>query len=243
MSVQIADVNGSGPALAGHWGLVRTSRVLPCIALTLAACQAGTPVPPSRLFSPQAPTVLSQISKTVPSSLRVPLTVERLAIFYPKTSSQMLVNAYARLTAATFQIKEQRPSLHVLERLDLPALYKEQRFQLSGAVSDQTALRVGRLLGVDSVLLYQIEAPSVRDRARARYYGDLPPFTVTSKIVMVESGEVVYLNVVTAMVGHAYLLKSYFANEAEMDMQLRVALDRGVHQTIADLQWAFRSTY
>lgn len=242
MSVRIADAHGFGPALAGRRGLVGASRVLPCIALTLAACQTGTSLP-SRPFSAQAPTVLSQVSQTVPSSLRVPLTVERLAIFYPKTSSQMLVNAYARLTAATFQIKEQRPSLRVLERLDLPALYKEQRFQLSGAVSDKTALRVGRLLGVDSVLLFQIEEPTLRARAMARYYSNLPPFTVTSKIVMVESGEVVYLNVVTAMVGYPHFLGSNFSSEAEMDRQLRAALDRGVLQTITDLHWAFRSTF
>lgn len=242
MSVRIAGAHGFGPALAGHWRSVCASRVLPCIALTLAACQTGTPLP-IRPLSAQAPTVLSQVSQTVPSSLRVPLTVERLAIFYPKTSTQMLVNAYARLTAATFQIKEQRPSLRVLERLDLPALHQEQRFQLSGAVSDKTALRVGRLLGVDSVLLFQIEEPTLRDRVMARYYSNLPPFTVTSKIVMVESGEVVYLNVVTAMVGYPHLLGSRFSGEAEMDVQLRAALDRGVVQTIADLRWAFRSTY
>jgi hypothetical protein len=179
----------------------------------------------------------------VPPSLRVPITVERLAILYPKTHNQLLVNAYARLTASAFQIKEQRPFLRIIERFDLPSIEREQRFQLSGAVSDKTALRVGRLLGVDSVLLFQIEEPTLRDRAMARYYSNLPPFTVTSKIVMVESGEVVYLNVVTAMVGYPHFLGSNFLSEAEMDIQLRAALDRGVLQTITDLHWAFRSTF
>jgi len=222
------------------------------VCIALAGCRMSMPLPSlppgSRTAPPlesrtvQSRPVLSQVSQTVSQTLRVPLTVERLAVFYPKTTNQMLINAYARLTAAVFGLKEQRPSLRILERVDLTTLHQEQRFQLSGAVSDKTALSVGRLLGVDSVLLYQIEEPTSRDRAMARYYGGLPPFTLTSKIVIVETGEVVYLNVVTAMVGHPYLLRSNFFSEAEIDMQLRVALDRGVTQTITDLRWAFRST-
>lgn len=170
---------------------------------------------------------------TVPSSLIVPLTVERLAVLYPRTYNRKLMDAYAQLAGATFQLKEYRPWLRIVERFDLPVIHSEQRFQLSGAVSDETVLGVGRLLGVDSVLLYQIEGPNVRDRILARLYGELPPFTVTSKVIRVESAEVVYHNVVTVPVVH---------NDSDDFLQplSQVALDRGIAQTIADLQHAFR---
>ncbi len=170
----------------------------------------------------------------------MPIHVERLTVLYPRTYNRLIMDAYGRLAGATFRLKEQRPSLRILERVDLPAIQYEQYFQLSGAVSDESALSVGRLMGVDSVLLYRIEEPSVRDRVHARLYSDLPPFTVTSKIIMVESGEVVYHNVVTAPIARAHLPVPHFFSDPEMDKHLRTALDRGVAQTVADLWQAFR---
>jgi len=143
------------------------------------------------------------------------------------------MDAYAQLAGATIQFKASRPWLRIVERFDLPIIHSEQRFQLSGAVSDETVLGVGRLLGVDSVLLYQIEGPNVRDRILAKMYGELPPFTVTSKVIRVESAEVVYHNVVTVPVMHDN-------SDNFLQPLSQVALDRGIAQTIADLQHAFR---
>ncbi len=183
------------------------------------------------------PTTQAQsVWDTTPRSLQVPFNIERLAILYPKTYNRELMDAYARLAGAAFQLKEYRPSLRIVERFDLPAIQGEQRFQLSGIVSDDTAMSVGRLLGADSVLLYRIDGPTLRDRVLARLYGELPPFTVTSKVIRVESAEVVYHNVVTAPVA---LSHDGFPSFPQ-DRPLRMALERGLAQTIADLHKAFR---
>ncbi len=211
-----------------RWGTAHKS-----VALLLLSALAGCQAAPSAPLRPL-------VWQTVPPELRVPINVERLAVLYPKTYNRLAMDAYARLAGTTFRFKEQRPSLRILERFDLSVIQHEQRFQLSGAVSDESALSVGRLMGVDSVLLYRIEEPSVRDRALAKHFGDLPPFTVTSKIIMVESGEVVYHNVVTAPIARAHLPVPHFFSDPEMDHQLRAALDRGVAQTVADLRHAFR---
>ena len=208
-----------GEAMIRRWGPAHKSVALLLLS-ALAGCQAAPPAPLRPL-----------VWQTVPSELRVPIHVERLAVLHPRTYDRLIMDAYARLAGATFRI---------LERFDLPAIQHEQRFQLSGAVSDESVLSVGRLLGVDSVLLYRIEEPSVRDRVLARLYSDLPPFTVTSKIIIVESGEVVYHNVVTAPIARAYLPVPHFFSDPEMGQQLRAALDRGVAQTVADLRHAFR---
>lgn len=177
---------------------------------------------------------------TVPSSLLVPLDVERVAVLYPKTYSRELMEAYTRLEGAAFQLKAQRPSLRIVERFNLPSILGEQRLQMGGAVSDETAIRIGRLLGVDSVLIYRIEGPTLRDRLFARYHGDLPPFMVTSKIVRVESAEVVFHNVVTTrMAGPGNGVAPLLA-ESDMQPLIRAALEHGVAQTIADLWHAFR---
>ena len=203
-----------------EWPLIRVTLLLPLLAAL--GCQAALPRPSD-----------DSVRSTVPSFLIVPLTVERLAVLYPRTYNRKLMDAYAQLAGAAFQFKASRPWLHIVERFDLPIIHSEQRFQLSGAVSDETVLGVGRLLGVDSVLLYQIEGPNVRDRILAKLYGELPPFTVTSKVIRVESAEVVYFNVVTVPVVHT-------DSDDFLQPHSQVALDRGIAQTIADLQHAFR---
>jgi hypothetical protein len=176
------------------------------------------------------------MSTTVPFGTQVSAKVERLAILYPKTVDHELISAYNQLDGAAFQLKIQRPSLIIVDRYNLDTILNEQRLQVTGAVSDATAVHVGRILGADSVLLYHIEAPSMRDRTMARMTGDLSPVLLTSKIILVESGEVVYHNVVTAPVERLDHDQSFFSVEAH----LQAALTRGVLKTVADLRQAFR---
>lgn len=182
----------------------------------------------------------SEVVKTVPPSLRVPASVERLAVLYPTTGNQHFSEAYAQLEGVAFQLKEQRPTLRIVERSELTTIVNEHRFQLGGAVSEHTAIRLGRVLGVDSVLLYLIQGPTSRDLMLARFYGGLPPFTVTSKIILVESGEVVFYNVVTSRVERRFDEFTPFYGRSPMQPVIRAALDRGVAQTTADLWNAFR---
>jgi hypothetical protein len=200
--------------------------ILLLLSPPLASCQTAPSFPPP-------------VWNTVTPSLRIPVNVERLAILYPKTYNRELMDAYTRLAGATFQLKEQRPSLHIVERFDLPTIRSEQSFQLSGAVSDSTAVGLGRLLGADSILLYQIEGPTIRDRILAKMYGGLPPFTVTSKVIRVESAEVVYYNVVTAPVASGNDSFPSFVTDSRYDLPFQAALNRGITQTIGDLQHAF----
>lgn len=207
--------------------LVRTTLLL--LGLTAVGCQTASPL----ALTPSA-------RNDAPGFVHVPMTVERLAILYPKTYNRELMDAYARLAWAAFQLKEQRPSLRIVERLDLPAIQGEQLFQLSGVVSDATAMSVGRLLGADSVLLYRIDGPTLRDRVLAKLYGELPPFTVTSKVVRVESAEVVYHNVVTTPVAFQEDSLPSLFNDPQRDPSFQTALERGIAKTISDLQRAFR---
>lgn len=205
-------------------------RILPALFLLpwLVSCETA------------APLAQTPVLKTVPSSLQVPLNVERLAIVYPKTYSRELSKAYSRLEGGAFQLKEQRPFLRIVDRFDLEAVLDEQRFQFGGAVSDESAVRLGRILGVDSVLLYRVEGPSFRDQVFARFSGELPPYVVTSKIIRVESAEVIYHNVVTTPVQAPRGQISDFLTGTRMGPLVQAALDRGVEETIADLHHAFR---
>ena len=177
---------------------------------------------------------------TMMSSITIPIDVQRLAILYPQTSNTELRDAYVKLEGATFQLKDQRPTLKIVERFNLPMLLSEQRLQWGGTVSEETAIRLGRLLGVDSVLIYRIEGPTLRDRLLARQHGDLPPVIVMSKIIRVESAEVVFLNVVTARIEEQPEWKWAIAEPTDFQRFNRAALDRGIAQTVQDLRRAFQ---
>jgi hypothetical protein len=191
------------------------------------------------IYTPN-PAPSPKVLKTVPASLQVPINIERLAILYPKTYNRDLLNAYARLHGASFQLKELRPLLRIVERFDLPTILDEHRFQLGGGVSDESAIRLGRLLGVDTVLIYRIEGPSSRDLLFAQYSGSLPSYLVSSKVIRVESAEVVFHNVVTSMVEGPESSTAFFSSGHRWNQLARAALDRGIEQTIADLWNAFQ---
>ncbi len=188
-----------------------------------SACQKETPAP-----------VL--IQKTVPPFLKIPATVQRLAVLHPDSSDPNILRAYAQLYGAVFQFKQYRPALRIVERLDLDRIVTEQYLQMKGQVSDETMISVGRLLGADAVLLYFIEEPTFHELALARFEGQVPPFVISSKIVQVENGEVLYLNVVTAPVEKWDTDISFFS----VSPNLQQALDRGIWQTITDLEQAFQ---
>jgi hypothetical protein len=192
------------------------------LLLGVASCQTEPPVAPPPSLFPSVP-------------ILIPRDVQRIAILYPKPSRPELTEAYNRLEGATFRLKSYRPALKIVERFDLPRVLDEHRLQLAGSVADDSAIRIGRLLGVDSVLIYRIDGPSLRDRVWARHQGDLPPFTVTSKLIRVESAEIVYHNVVTARVDDAPRWGWSLADETDYQRLSRDAMERGITQTVLEL--------
>jgi hypothetical protein len=187
------------------------------VALVLAGCQWGASAP--------------RVSHTIPASVQAPHTISRLVVLYPATSVRDLRDAYSRLEADAFTLKSQRPWMRIVDRRHLPAIVREQQFQLRGMVSEDTAVHLGRMLGVDAALVYQIEGPSLRDIVLARFSGDVSPIVITSKIILVETAEVVFHNVVTSPIP---------PSPDSLASDVRGALERAVVRTSSDLQYAFQ---
>jgi hypothetical protein len=177
--------------------------------------------------------------RSAPPMLLIPAGVQRMVVLYPRGGSPEWSSAYSRLEGAAFQLKTFRPNLRIIDRSHMPAIVAEQRFQVGGLVSEESAVRIGRMLGVDSVLIYRIDGPTLRDRFWARQHRDLPPVTVTSKIIRVESGEVVYHNVVTARAEETEGSGWSLSDHVDYQRWSHEAVDRGVMQTIFDLRRAF----
>lgn len=198
------------------------------MAILVASCSnVTTQTPPTVSF------------RSVSPVLPIPAGVQRIVVLYPRGGSPEWSSAYSRLEGAAFRLKTFRPNLRIIDRSHMPAIVAEQRFQVGGLVSEESAVRIGRMLGVDSVLIYRIDGPTLRDRFFARRHRDLPPVTVTSKIIRVESAEVVYHNVVTAHVDETEASSWSLSDNVDYHRWSREAVDRGVMQTVDDLRRAF----
>ena len=157
------------------------------LLIGFVGCQAGIP----GVLFPVHPTM---------SSIHIPRDVQRIAVWYPQSANPEVADALNRLEGATFQLRRYRPGLKIVDRFNLPTVLGEQRFQLTEEVANAHAIHIGRLLGVDSVLIYRIDGPSSQDRMWARSLRDLSPVTVTSKVIRVESAEVLYHRVMVARI-------------------------------------------
>ena len=147
---------------------------------------------------------------------------------------------YSRLEQAAFQLKRQRSWIKILERRNVEPLTDEQRFQLSGRISDDSAVRVGKWLGADSMVVFRIEGPTWRERLLARMYGKMPPFVVSSKIISLESGELLYHDIVTAVPVPPSGEWSDYASDYELHPALHSALDHALSLAIVHLHQSFR---
>lgn len=174
------------------------------------------------------------------SGFPVPQHVRRLAVWYPRTWEQDVSYGYSRLEQAAFELKRQRSWIKIVDRRNLELLTGEQRLQLSGRVADDSAMRVGKLLGADSVLCFRVDMPSLRDRMLARFYGRMPPLVISSKIISVETGEVLYHDTVIAMPTPLSGEWSDYASDYELQPALRSALDHALSGAIAHLNQSFR---
>jgi len=170
----------------------------------------------------------------------VPQHVRRLAVWYPSTSEREAAYGYTRLEQAAFQLKKQRSWIRIVERRNMEALTDEQRLQVSGRVADDSAMRIGKWLGADSMMLFRIEGPTWRDRLLARFYGKMPPVVISSKIISVESGEVLYHDIVTAMPVPQSGEWGDYASDYELQPALRSALDHALSVAIVHLNQSFR---
>ena len=220
--------------------VIPVHRLLSMFMTASAAMLAGCLTTGCRPPTP-TPVAIDPVSVELTSSdVPVPQHVRRLAVWYPRAGEQDLAYGYSKLEEATFQLKRQRSWIKIVDRRNLEQVTEEQRFQLSGRVSDDSAVRVGQWIGADSMVLFRIEGPTWRERLLARMYGRMPPFVVSSKIISLDSGEVLYHDVVTATPVPVSGEWSDYASDYELRPAMHAALDQALSAAILHLHRSFR---
>jgi len=170
----------------------------------------------------------------------LPQYVRRLAVLYPREADRDQAYAYARLEHALLRVKQRRPWVRVLDRRHLTAVTDEQRLQLSGRVTDDSAVQIGKLIGADSIVLFRIDGPGWRERLLARMHGAMPPIVVSSTIVHVESGEILYHDVIVRTPLPGPQAWEDYGSDYELQPLLQASLELSLSEAIANLDEAFR---
>lgn len=176
----------------------------------------------------------------VPDPERVPSHITRIAVWYPSTDDRDAAYGYMKLEQATFHLKKRRSGIRIVERRYLETVRDEQRLQVSGKVADDSAMHIGKWLGADSLVMFQIDQPRWQDRLSARYYERMAPVVVSIKILAVETGEVLYYDIVRIVPGFPAAKWERYGNDAELRSTVRASLDRAVSVAIAHLDHSFR---
>ena len=177
---------------------------------------------------------------SMPNVYRVPSHITRLAVWYPHTGERDVAYGYMKLEQATFQLKQRRLGITIVERRYLETVRDEQRLQLSGPVADDSAMHIGKWLGADSLVMFQIDQPRWRDRLLARFSEQMAPVVVSSKIVSVETGEVLYHDIVRILPVPQLGKWEQYGSDTELQATLRASLDHAVSIAIAHLDQSFR---
>ena len=189
--------------------------LLGLIMLTLMACHVPSAIPTSEVWS------------SAPHTVSIPANVQYLAVLHPNVSVRSIADGYLRLEGIVFRLRDLRPALHVLERQQLDHLLLVQQQELRRAVMEERPLRLARLLGLDALLFFEIRTS--RSDVAAQ-------ITITSKLVHLESGEVLFHSIVLSRAGRSPRGSMTGTSES---WATQLALDQAITQTASDLQNAF----
>ena len=160
----------------------------------------------------------------------------RIAVLFPPTKDPTLVYTYARLETMTDHLLREAMGSRIVDRRDLTSIHTEQGWQYAAPASEETSVRLGRLSGADTLVLYRILSPTLRERLFAPE-GALSSVTIIGKVIRVETGEVVWNHLVSVNVRPP---DRWQGAGFGLDTTVRQALEHGVNAMEAALTHAVR---
>lgn len=93
---------------------------------------------------------------------------------------------------AVFELRREVPALELVERNRIDTALQELKIQASGLVRDEDFLGIGRMVGADHLLLYELLCTPNEELGRIKHEGGRVRATVSAKIIDVQKGTVVY---------------------------------------------------
>lgn len=130
----------------------------------------------------------SAMPKTIKNDIR------KIAIIPPKVNSDSPSNKEwtSSIEEIFYSLPRLKADLKLLERDKIAKILSELEFQMSGLVADNEAVRVGRMLGADHIVLYEFSTASDNDIRKIQMRGGSFVSIIRIKMINVETSEIVY---------------------------------------------------
>ena len=153
---------------------------------------------------------------------------QRLAIVPVNSSVDNEINSWLDLTLNFLRTRHQ--DLVLVEREDLRTVLNEIGIQYGGQVDDDTTIRVGRLVGADSLLIYRLVVPEESPRSAA----------FELRLFRIESGTTVFRQMASAnqVPLEVVTSSSQFSTKSEIRVR-RLVLEEAAAYGLAALMAAF----
>lgn len=184
----------------------------------------------------------TQPKGAIPHLLNLPQTVAILMTddqeFFFKNDS-LMQHAFDRLESKTWHILAGHAGVRVLERRNLEAVRTEQQLQQLYAMDEESAVRIGGLVGAQAVLLYQIRLPSWRDRILVEE--NALPISFGGRLLEVETGTVLWSETVTISPNHCQSKNCWFGGKPQAT--LWPTLEEGIDQLVGEFSKAVPCYY
>lgn len=124
--------------------------------------------------------------------------VKRIAVMHPTKSQQSCLSDQfgkrigEHIEQTVFELRREVPALELVERNRIDTALQELKIQASGLVRDEDFLGIGRMVGADHLLIYELLCTPNEELGRIKKDGGLVRATVSAKIIDVQKGTVVY---------------------------------------------------
>jgi len=126
-------------------------------------------------------------------------------------------------------LRSRHPQIVLVEREDLRPLSDEVGIQYSGRVDDATVVRIGKLMGADSLLLYRLSLSGSGKSISA---------TLELRVLLVESGMMPFRQTTTAISAYPFTTRGNDAGDSE-EVIRRLAIKYATAYGFASLMTAF----
>lgn len=127
---------------------------------------------------------------------RISVRVHRIAVVPLSAISGNEVPSY--IDFAVNFIRQRQPGLMLVERDAMGKIVEEALIQHSGRIDDETTVRIGKMIGADSLLTYRIEPIDVSALPRIRASGGAVVGSVEIRVIQIEKGLALFRQLSTA---------------------------------------------
>ena len=168
---------------------------------------------------------------SLPASVAILITDNQHVLF---KNDSLMQHAYDRLESKSWRILSKQAGVRVLERRNLEVVRSEQHLQQLYAMDEGSAVRIGRLVGAQGVLLYHIRLPSWRDRILVEE--NSLPITFGGRLLEVETGTVLWSETVTIAPSHCHSDDCWFGGKPQAT--LWPTLEQGIDRLVGEFSKA-----